>query len=108
MHNICVLLQRYCTRTCYLAGNDIFQNFTEDGSHFSFSLSLPNDSFDRREVFNQKCMRLKTMFLMNSFLTSSTFAECPKCFRIISFISLNVCSLTNYFITFNELHLELK
>ena len=37
----------------------------EDGSRFSFSLSLPNDSFDRREVFNQKCMRVKTEFLMN-------------------------------------------
>ena len=40
-------------------------HFVEDGSHSSFSLSLPNDSFDRREVFNQKCMRVKTGFLMN-------------------------------------------
>ena len=60
-----VLQQRYSSRTWYLAGNDIFQNFTEDGSHFSFSLSLPNDSFDRREAFNQKCMRGKTVFLMS-------------------------------------------
>ena len=68
---------RYNARTWYLAGRAIFQNL-EDGSHFSFSLSLPNDSFDRREAFNQKCMRGKTVFLMSWFGTSWTLHRMSK------------------------------